>query len=107
MGVAVDESRHRVRELDEIKAKVAETEALLQKRLDTQQESVELQLKIMLREADGFGFFHNEDARSQQFSVDPGVPGGGSIIRSFRFGSPGPPRVPVGSPAGLQRPNHR
>ncbi len=54
--------RHRVRELDEIKAKVAESEARLQKRLDSQQESVDLQLKIMLREADGAGFFRAEDA---------------------------------------------
>ena len=51
---------YRVRELDEIKAKVAESEAKLQKRLASQQESVELQLKIMLREAEGQGFFSEE-----------------------------------------------
>ena len=53
---------YRVRELDEIKAKVVESEAKLQKRLASQQESVELQLKIMLREAEGQGFFSEERA---------------------------------------------
>ena len=47
----------RVKELDEIKAKVAETEAKLQKRLDIQKEAIDLQMQIMIREADGLGFF--------------------------------------------------
>jgi len=56
----------RVRELDEIKAKVAETEAKLQRRLDSQEEAVDLQLKIMLREADGFGFFPDQSNANRQ-----------------------------------------
>lgn len=52
--------QHRVRELDEIKAKIAQTEANLQKRLESQAESVDLQLKLMLREADGHAFFHKQ-----------------------------------------------
>lgn len=52
--------RHRVRELDDIKARLAETEAKLQRRLDSQQESVDLQLKLFLAEADGLGFFSSE-----------------------------------------------
>lgn len=58
----IADMRHRVRELDDIKAKIAESEAKLQKRLESQQESVDLQLKIMLREANGQGFFRPEDA---------------------------------------------
>ena len=54
--------RDRVRELDAIKAKVAETEAKLQRRLDSQQESIDLQLKLFLQEADGIGFFRASDA---------------------------------------------
>ena len=54
--------RHRVRELDEIKAKLAETEAKLQRRLDSQQESIDLQLKLFLHEADGLGLFRPEDS---------------------------------------------
>ncbi len=61
----IADMRHRVRELDDIKAKIAESEAKLQKRLDSQEESVDLQLKIMLREADGHGFFRREDVQSE------------------------------------------
>lgn len=52
--------QHRVRELDQIKARVVETEAMLQRRLDSQEEAVELQLKLMLREAAGETFFHKD-----------------------------------------------
>ncbi len=52
----------RVMELDEIKAKLAETEAKLQKRLSAKVETVDLQLQIMLREAEGLGFFPKDDA---------------------------------------------
>lgn len=58
----IDDIRRRVRELDDIKAKVAETEAKIQKRLASRDEAVELQFKLMLREADGLGFFRNGDA---------------------------------------------
>lgn len=51
----------RVKELDEIKQMVVETEAKLQQRLGEKDEAVDLQLKLMLREADGFGFFHRDD----------------------------------------------
>ena len=47
----------RVSELDEIKAKVAETEASLKRRLADQDEAIELQMKLILRQADGLGFF--------------------------------------------------
>ena len=60
----IADMQHRVRELDEIKAKVAESEAKLQNRLDSQQESVDLQLKLMLREVDGDGFFLKDDVAS-------------------------------------------
>jgi hypothetical protein len=53
----IADMQYRVRELDEIKAKVAETESKLQKRLDNQHSSVDLQVKILLQEADGLGFF--------------------------------------------------
>ena len=58
----IDDIRRRVRELDDIKAKLAETEAKIQKRLASRDEAVELQFKLMLREADGLGFFRNGDA---------------------------------------------
>jgi len=45
--------QQRVAELDEIKARVAETEAKLQKRLDNQQTAVDLQVKILFQEANG------------------------------------------------------
>ena len=75
--------RHRVRELDDIKAKIAESEAKLQKRLDSQEESVDLQLKIMLREADGHGFFRREDVQSGS-SLNPTSrlePTGAAVLR--------------------------
>lgn len=67
----IADMRHRVRELDDIKAKIAESEAKLQKRLDSQEESVDLQLKIMLREADGHGFFRREDVQSGSGQSSP------------------------------------
>lgn len=54
----------RVMELDEIKAKLEQTEAKLQKRLSAKVETVDLQLQIMLREAEGLGFFPKDDATS-------------------------------------------
>jgi hypothetical protein len=60
----IADMQHRVRELDQIKASIAESEAKLQKRLDSQQESVDLQLKLMLREVEGDGFFRKGDAAS-------------------------------------------
>jgi len=61
----------RVKELDEIKAKVAETEAKLQKRLDIQKEAIDLQMQIMIREADGLGFF----ATTNSSANPPSSPG--------------------------------
>ena len=90
----IADMRHRVHELDEIKAKVKETEAKLQKRLASQQEAVDLQLKIMLHEADGLGFFHKNDRKStsvfgaEQWSV-----------RSQPAGLNGPANVPLGLPS--------
>lgn len=51
----------RVMELDEIKDKLAQTEAKLQMRLSAKVETVDLQLQIMLREAEGLGFFTKDD----------------------------------------------
>ena len=56
---------HRVRELDEIKAQIAKTEAELQRRLDAQQASIDLQLKLFIAEADGLGFFRSVDSVEQ------------------------------------------
>lgn len=52
----------RVKELDEIKARVERMEAKLQKRLDSREEAVDLQLKLFLRDAEGLGFFRSEDS---------------------------------------------
>lgn len=76
--------RRRVQELDDIKARLAKTEAQLQKRLDSQQESIDLQLKLFLSEADGLGFFSSEDALDESAALRtikvtqpvPGTPGG-------------------------------
>lgn len=51
----------RVKELDEIKARVDKMEAKLQQRLDTREEAVDLQLKLFLRDAEGLGFFRSAD----------------------------------------------
>lgn len=53
----VADMQYRVRELDDIKAKIKETEANLQKRLDAKEESIDLQVKLMLQEADGLSVF--------------------------------------------------
>ena len=99
----IADMRHRVSELDEIKAKIAETEAKLQQRLDTHQESVDLQLRIMLREADGFGFFQKEDATSTSDSEIPGLNPLGSAA-----GYPGAQLTPAGDPAtSVLRPRRR
>lgn len=55
----------RVKELDAIKARVEKMEATLQKRLDSREEAVDLQLKLIQREAKGLGFFRSEDAIQQ------------------------------------------
>ena len=57
----VADMRHRVRELDEIKRRVAKMEAQLARRLKLGNEAVELQLKIFVRDAEGLGFFRTED----------------------------------------------
>ena len=54
----IADMRHRVHELDAIKAKVAETEAKLMERLRAQEAVVDLQLEVMLSEANGLGFPH-------------------------------------------------
>jgi hypothetical protein len=69
--------QYRVRELDDIKAKVSETEANLQKRLDSKDEAIDLQVNVMLQEADGFGFFPGDN----KFS--------GSALRYSRSTGPG------------------
>ncbi|MCA9135343.1 MAG: hypothetical protein KDB00_01255 [Planctomycetales bacterium] len=60
----IADMRQRVRELDELKQKLAYTEKRLQERLAQRAEAVDVQLKIMLREADGGGFFRPEDAQN-------------------------------------------
>lgn len=60
----IADMRQRVRELDELKETLAFTEKRLQERLAQRAEAVDLQLKIMLREADGGGFFRPEDAQN-------------------------------------------
>jgi len=64
----------RVKELDEIKAKVAETEAKLQKRLDIQKEAIDLQMQIMIREADGLGFFATASTAGSSVAIVQGSP---------------------------------
>ena len=49
--------KERVQEFDKVKARVTEMEAKLQRRLDREEEIVELQLKQMLHKADGLDFF--------------------------------------------------
>ena len=56
--------RYRVMELDEIKEKLADTEAKLLKRLEAKDEAVDLQLQVMLREAEGLGFFPKDKTSS-------------------------------------------
>lgn len=46
----------RVKELDKVKARLAETESKLQRRLNSDQEIIELQLKQMVHKADGLDF---------------------------------------------------
>lgn len=48
---------HRLNEFDKVKARLMDLEAKLQRRLDSESEVVELQLKQMLHKADGLDFF--------------------------------------------------
>ncbi len=93
----IADMQHRIRELDEIKAKVAETEASLQKRLDSQQQVVDLQLKLTLAEANGLGFFSKKDEGPRLNAPVPGVkelgPATGAAI-----GLSGPAHIPLGLP---------
>lgn len=95
----VVDMQHRVRELDEIKAQVAETEAKLQRRLDSQQEVVDLQLKLTLAEANGLGFFNEEGPVSRMSSSGPGVPGSRPRTTSV-VGRPGPANIPLAPGVG-------
>lgn len=74
----VVDMRCRVMELDEIKAKLAQTEAKLLKRLEAKDDAIDLQLQIMIREADGLGFFPKDDATSP-LNSQPGVLGSQGI----------------------------
>ncbi|MCA9193386.1 MAG: hypothetical protein KDB03_16555 [Planctomycetales bacterium] len=94
----IGDMRHRVRELDELKEKLVFTEARLQERLAQRAEAVDLQLKVMLREADGEGFFRAEDAIGLQgrgptradspFANSGGLSGGDPFSRDPNFGHP-------------------
>ena len=57
----IADMQHRVTELDKIRARVAEMEASLQKRLDARETVVDLQFRLYLQEADGLGFFPKGD----------------------------------------------
>jgi hypothetical protein len=46
----------RVKEFDKVKARVTEMESKLQRRLDSEEDIIELQLKQMLHKADGLDF---------------------------------------------------
>lgn len=97
----VADMRHRVRELDDIKAKLVETEAKLQKRLNEQQQAVDLQLKIMLREAAGLGFFNPDEASanaSPNVTIRP-VPGRpGAYLRVEKDNALGIEKITVVDP---------
>lgn len=94
----VADMQHRVRELDEIKAKIDETEAKLQRRLDSQQEVVELQLKLTLAEANGLGFFSKAEDGAR-LTPGPGVSGPGPRASAV-IGKPGPAHLPLGASKG-------
>lgn len=72
--------RHRLRELDAIRAKVEAMETKLQERLDAQTESIDLQLRLIEQEAQGLGLFRSQtrDAVSSPFgpamNYKPGTP---------------------------------
>ncbi len=53
----VAEMKERVKEFDKVKARVMEMETKLQRRLDREEEIIDLQLKQMIHKADGLDFF--------------------------------------------------
>ena len=83
----VRDMQHRVRELDDIKAKVAVTEAKLQRRLDSQEEAIDLQLKVLLREAAGEAFFHKD--RRMPGGMQESLPSIEAPVLGSPVGNPG------------------
>lgn len=71
--------QHRVRELDEIKKRVTNMEGKLKRRLNSRDEVVDLQFRLLVHEADGLGFFAPGD--------DIRAPGGGAGGGSGGFGA--------------------
>ncbi|MDX1964166.1 MAG: hypothetical protein SFX18_13515 [Pirellulales bacterium] len=93
----VADMQYRVRELDEVKKKVQELEAKLEKRLQSSQEAVDLQYKVILREADGMGFFGGGG------SPLPGTGPLGDVISSTPNAAP-PAGIPLVPPPTIPGP---
>ncbi len=66
----------RVKQLDKVKASLAEMESKLERRLASDQEIVELQLKKMLHKADGLDFSIPSDTGGSGYGSAPGGMGG-------------------------------
>jgi hypothetical protein len=62
-----EDMKRREEELKKVEARVKNLRALLQKRREKQEEILDLQMKVLLNEADGLGFFNN--------AMPPGQPG--------------------------------
>jgi Protein of unknown function (DUF1559) len=92
----------RVKEFDKVKARVIEMEAKLQRRLDSESEIVELQLKQMLHKADGLDF--NVPSGSD-VGMGPGMGGyggmGGDAGGGAMSGGEGYPGAGVGDMGGM------
>jgi hypothetical protein len=90
----------RVAELEDIEKRVRTLRSQLQRRGNHKPEIIDLQVKVLVNEADGLGFFTNAEPSAFIFAPGgPGRPGGDSFqIRSPGFEVP----ISVGVPTQIQ-----
>jgi hypothetical protein len=98
-----EDMKARGKELDNIRARLANLERQLDRRREKKQEIIDLQMKVALNEADGLGFYSEARGTPFDFGMSPppatwGMPGEIKIATPVRVEAAGPP-VYVSPPA--------
>jgi hypothetical protein len=96
-----EDMKRREDELDQVEQRVKKLRDLLQRRREKRREIVDLQVQVLLNEADGLGFFGAEGGGAQQpylFSTQP------APAVAFPPGVPRLPEVPGAPPAPAVEP---
>ena len=90
----------RVKEFDKVKARVTEMESKLQRRLDSEEDIIELQLKQILHKADGLEFNVPSSSIDGYGGYSGGYGGGMGVPGGMARGGMAGPGSGIGSPGG-------